>query len=160
LYFFFKLSLRVKTQFGSSRGLPVQSVPKSCKFESRSWRGVLDTPLCDKVCQWPTLFTFIHIFYCLDYNNIWLYFFFKLSLRVRVRVMVFSATFNNISVISWRSVLLVEESSIYMNIYITINLNRLIILKMFLETTRIIFVTLMLTNGKSAILDALLRFLQ
>ena len=46
-----------------------------------------------------------------------------------------------------------------MNIYITINLNRLIILKMFLETTRIIFVTLMLTNGKSAILDALLRFL-
>ena len=29
--------------------------------------------------------------------------------RVRVRVMVFNATFNNISVISWRSVLLVEE---------------------------------------------------
>ena len=28
----------------------------------------------------------------------------------RVRVMVFNATFNNISVISWRSVLLVEES--------------------------------------------------
>ena len=27
----------------------------------------------------------------------------------RVRVMVFNATFNNISVISWRSVLLVEE---------------------------------------------------
>ena len=49
-----------------------------------------------------------------------------------------------------------KQSSI---IYITINLNRLIILKMFLETTRIIFVTLMLTNGKSAILDALLRFL-
>ena len=21
-------------------------------FEHRSWRGVLDTPLCDKVCQW------------------------------------------------------------------------------------------------------------
>jgi hypothetical protein len=34
-----------------------------------------------------------------------------------------------------------KQSSIYMNIYITINLNRLIILKMFLETTRIIFVT-------------------
>jgi hypothetical protein len=30
--------------------------------------------------------------------------------RVRVRVMVFNATFNNISVISWRSVLLVEET--------------------------------------------------
>ena len=23
----------------------------SCEFESRSWRGVLDTKLCDKVCQ-------------------------------------------------------------------------------------------------------------
>ena len=25
---------------------------KSCEFEHRSWRGVLDTTLCDKVCQW------------------------------------------------------------------------------------------------------------
>ena len=25
--------------------------PKSCQFEPRSWRGVLDTTLCDKVCQ-------------------------------------------------------------------------------------------------------------
>jgi hypothetical protein len=24
----------------------------SCEFEPRSWRGVLDTTLCDKVCQW------------------------------------------------------------------------------------------------------------
>ena len=23
----------------------------SCEFESRSWRGILDTTLCDKVCQ-------------------------------------------------------------------------------------------------------------
>jgi hypothetical protein len=23
-----------------------------CRFEPRSWRGVLDTTLCDKVCQW------------------------------------------------------------------------------------------------------------
>jgi hypothetical protein len=30
--------------------------------------------------------------------------------RVRVNVMVFNVTFNNISVISWRSVLLVEEA--------------------------------------------------
>ena len=29
-----------------------------------------------------------------------------------VRVMVFNATFNNISVISWRSVLLVEETGV------------------------------------------------
>ena len=24
---------------------------KSCEFEPRSWQGVLDTTLCDKVCQ-------------------------------------------------------------------------------------------------------------
>ena len=24
----------------------------NCGFESQSWRGVLDTTLCDKVCQW------------------------------------------------------------------------------------------------------------
>ena len=24
----------------------------SCEFEPRSWQGVLDTTLCDKVCQW------------------------------------------------------------------------------------------------------------
>jgi hypothetical protein len=32
---------------------------------------------------------------------------------VMVRVMVFNATFNNISVISWRSVLLVEETRVH-----------------------------------------------
>ena len=26
--------------------------PLTYKFESYSWRGVLDTTLCDKVCQW------------------------------------------------------------------------------------------------------------
>jgi hypothetical protein len=30
----------------------------------------------------------------------------------KVRVMVFNTTFNNISVISWRSVLLVEETGV------------------------------------------------
>ena len=25
---------------------------QSCEFEFCSWRGVLDTTLCDKVCQW------------------------------------------------------------------------------------------------------------
>jgi hypothetical protein len=39
---------------------------------------------------------------------IWLY----QSFTFRVRVMVFKATFNNISVISWRSVLLVEETGV------------------------------------------------
>ena len=32
--------------------------------------------------------------------------------KVRVRVMVFNATFNNISVISWQSVLLVEVTGV------------------------------------------------
>ena len=32
--------------------------------------------------------------------------------RVKVRVMVFNATFNNISIISWRSVLLVKETGV------------------------------------------------
>jgi hypothetical protein len=31
---------------------------------------------------------------------------------IRVRVMVFNATFNNISAISWQSVLLVEETGV------------------------------------------------
>jgi len=26
----------------------------SCKFEPSSWRGILDTTLCDKVCQTKT----------------------------------------------------------------------------------------------------------
>jgi hypothetical protein len=32
----------------------MQSVPitTTCKFESHSWQGVIDTTLCDKVCQW------------------------------------------------------------------------------------------------------------
>jgi hypothetical protein len=33
-------------------------------------------------------------------------------LRARVRVMVFNTTFNNISVIPWRSILLVEETAV------------------------------------------------
>jgi hypothetical protein len=34
--------------------LPMQSVlynHKHCEFEAPSWQGVLDTTLCDKVCQ-------------------------------------------------------------------------------------------------------------
>jgi hypothetical protein len=33
-------------------------------------------------------------------------------IKYRVRVIMFNATFNNISVISWRSVLLVEETEV------------------------------------------------
>jgi hypothetical protein len=36
---------------------------------------------------------------------------FKMIFGVMIRVMVFNATFNNISVISWWSVLLVEETT-------------------------------------------------
>jgi hypothetical protein len=36
----------------------------------------------------------------------------KFKVIIGVRVMVFIATFNNISVISWRSVLLVEETEV------------------------------------------------
>ena len=35
-----------------------------------------------------------------------------IHLRVEIRVMVFNATFNNISVLSWRSVLMVKETRI------------------------------------------------
>ena len=37
---------------------------------------------------------------------------YKRHLKVRVRIMVFNATLNNISVISWPSVLLVEETRV------------------------------------------------
>ena len=37
----------------------------------------------------------------------------EFKFRVRVRVMMFNATFNNISVISWRSVLLMEVNGIH-----------------------------------------------
>jgi hypothetical protein len=42
----------------------------------------------------------------------WCIFLQCIFLRFRVSVMVFNATFNNISVISWRSVLLVEENGV------------------------------------------------
>jgi hypothetical protein len=31
-----------------------------CEFESRSWRGVLDTTLCDKVCHLKVALNIIH----------------------------------------------------------------------------------------------------
>ena len=38
--------------------------------------------------------------------------YFILILEIKLRFMVFNTTFNNISVISWRSVLLVEETGV------------------------------------------------
>jgi hypothetical protein len=60
----------------------------------RSWLGVLDTTLCDKVRQ-------------LLATGRW----FSLGL-ILVDGVVFNATFNNISVITWRSVLLVQETGV------------------------------------------------
>ena len=45
-------------------------------------------------------------------NNIKYMMIMVFGLDIRVMVMVFTATFNNISVISWRSVLLVEETGV------------------------------------------------
>ena len=45
--------------------------------------------------------------YKIQYN---IFILITIYIGVRVRVMVFNVTFNNISAISWRSVLLVEET--------------------------------------------------
>jgi hypothetical protein len=34
---------------------------KSCEFESRSWKGVLDITLCDKVCEWLATIHFLQV---------------------------------------------------------------------------------------------------
>jgi hypothetical protein len=59
-------------------------------------RGVHDTTLCDKV----------DLVIC----GRFIFFNHKEKTYITVRVMVVKATFNNISVISWQSVLLVEEA--------------------------------------------------
>jgi hypothetical protein len=97
-----------------------------------SWQGVLDTTLCDKICQclatgrWFSLCTPVsstnktnhhditeillkvasHVYHkilYLEFQN-----FVLMCFILMVRFMVFNATFNNISVISWWLVLLVE----------------------------------------------------
>jgi hypothetical protein len=82
----------------------------SWEFESCSWwsTGVLDTTLCDKLCQWLATgqqFSPVSSTNKIDHHN-------KEFLVVftRHRFMVFKATFNNISVILWWSILLVEET--------------------------------------------------
>jgi hypothetical protein len=74
-----------------------------CEFETRSWRALLDTTLCDEVCQWlATARWFSPVILTLR-ENIHLSTGFGL-----VFFMVLNATFHNISLISWRSSLLVE----------------------------------------------------
>ena len=48
-----------------------------------------------------------HIVACYGY---WFFFFLRFFYWLRFRFMVFNVTFNNISVISWRSALMVEET--------------------------------------------------
>jgi hypothetical protein len=75
-------------------------------------QGVLCTTLCDKVCQWLATgrwFSPVSSTYKTDRHDIWNnVFIYSSSFCMRffhwVMVMVFYTTFNNISVISWRSV--------------------------------------------------------
>jgi hypothetical protein len=86
---------------------------------------VLDTTLCDKVSQWLTAgLIFIskmvscnYVYTDVRFRNqccIWFYYYYLEYIRYTswVRNMVFNATLNNIVVISWRSVLLVEETGV------------------------------------------------
>jgi len=41
---------RMVVRFTTSNAISAYH-PKRCEFESRSWRGVLDKTLCDKVCE-------------------------------------------------------------------------------------------------------------
>ena len=97
----------------------------SCESESHSWWGVLDTTLCDKVCQWlatPIKLTTILLkvtfnaitlthkcitilYSILNSNKLMTYLFWFLTQIInfiwRVRVMVFNTTFDDISAILW-----------------------------------------------------------
>ena len=115
---------------------------KNCEFEPRSWRGVLDTTLCDQVCQrlakgqWfypvsstnktdrhnmpetmfesgvkhyhklPPIFKkYKNNSHSCCTNTVCT----NLENMNHYSVMLFNATFTNISVISWGSILLVED---------------------------------------------------
>jgi hypothetical protein len=50
---------------------------KGCEFRSHSWRGVYDTTLCSKVCQWLSMgrvvcsgTNLIQLQYCLQYVKV------------------------------------------------------------------------------------------
>ena len=47
-------SVRMVVGFTTTRTISVYH-HYSCEFEPRSWWGVFDTKLCDKVCQWLAL---------------------------------------------------------------------------------------------------------
>ena len=57
--------------------------------------------LCHIILNKPSVVYYVYMLLCTKCND-----------GVRIRVIVFNATFNNISVISWRSVLLVRETGV------------------------------------------------
>jgi hypothetical protein len=82
-------------------------------------QGVLDTTLCDKVCQWLAAGLWFKLSWiCLEHfcimSLLQSQIYFKRHEYILfckgVRVMVFIATFNNISVILWQSVFFVEKT--------------------------------------------------
>ena len=75
---------------------PVSYVLFWCNLEEQSSRVIWERKTSNQ-SGWP---------FCSDFNEIVLFLFWFV-----VCLMVFNATFNNISVISWRSVLLVEETT-------------------------------------------------
>jgi hypothetical protein len=79
-----------------------------CDLESWSWRGVFDTTLCNAVSQWlPGDRWFSNSFNILIIckNNRYIF-------QASVMVMVVNPTFYNITAISWRSALLVQETGV------------------------------------------------
>jgi hypothetical protein len=104
-----------------------------CEFESHSWRVVLDTTLCDKVClwlatgRWFSPGTAVSSTNITDRHDIFInttrFFFFQwltagrwfypsAPVSFNNIVLVLTANFNTISDISWRSVILVEETAV------------------------------------------------
>jgi hypothetical protein len=61
---------------------------------------------------WPGLVRFTSVYVIRSLLKYVVHFVYIVEIQYRVRVMVFSATLNNISVISWRSGLLVEKTGV------------------------------------------------
>ena len=60
-------------------GQHVHTFNANCEFESYSWRGVLDTTLCDKVCRWGIPVSSINKTHCHDITVIIL----KMALNIK-----------------------------------------------------------------------------
>ena len=102
---------------------------KSCKLQIKKDFPALKTPYwygkklvqmiktqCSQICAIQFSKTWYYFFICIEYPIIYAI--------LRGRVVVFNATFNNISVISWWSVLLVEKTGIprenYLHVHVSV----------------------------------------